>query len=93
MATVTGLCEMGCHEWAQGGIGESVRQMAELTKAGEQSHDAGVTEAEPRGTLAVDGRRQNDLLQYGGAGGTALAHALGVQETPVGLTADGTQVG
>jgi len=92
LAAVTGLQQMGGYEGAEAGIGESIGQMAELTEAGEESHDAGVAKTEPRCTLAVGEGRQNDLLQCGRAGQAALAHALSVQETLVGLSADGTQV-
>lgn len=60
--------------------------MKELSQAGKQCHDAGIAEAKSRSPLATNNRRQDDLLEGGSAYGAALAHALGVQETLVGLS-------
>jgi hypothetical protein len=90
---VMGLAEVGGYQRAQGSVGEAVRQVAELAQAGKQCHDTGVAEAKSGSTLAVNEGRQHDLLQGVSANGTALTHPLGIQKTPVGLSADGKQVG
>ena len=92
-AAIIGLTEMGGYQSTKGGVGEAVGQVAELAQTGKQGHDTGVAEAEAGSTLAVNGGRQYDLLKRVGADGAVLTHALSVQKTPVGFSADITQVG
>jgi hypothetical protein len=90
---VMGLAEMGGYQGTKGGVGEAIGQVAELAQAGKQGHDTRVTEAETGSALAVAGGRQHDLLKGVGADRAVLTHALGIQKTPVSLSADGAQVG
>jgi len=92
-AAVIRLTKMGSYQRTKSGISEAVGEVAELAQAGKERHDTGVTEAKTWSTLAVNKRRQHDLLKRGGTDGAVLTHALGIQETPVGLSADGAQVG
>ncbi len=57
------LAEMGSYQLAQGSIGEAVGEVAELAQAGKECHDTGIAEAEAGSTLAVNERRQYDLLK------------------------------
>lgn len=90
---VIGLAVVGSYQRTQGGVGEAIGQVAELAQAGEERHNTGVAEAQARSTLAVNERRQDDLLKGVGANSAALTHPLGIQKTPVDLSADSTQVG
>lgn len=92
-AGILRLAEMSSHQGPQTGIGKSHKQMTELAKSRKQSHDTGVAKAEPGSPLAVNSGRQDDLLQSRSADSTALAHALGVQETLVSLSANSAQFG
>ncbi len=91
-AAVVWLGKVRRNEGTQAGIGKPVRQMAELAQAREQSHDTRVAEAKAGSRLAANSGRQGDLVKRGSTDDAVLAHALGVQETSVGLSADGAQV-
>lgn len=54
MVVIIGPAKMSCYQWTQAGVGESIRNMTELAKAGEERHYTWIAKAKPRCALAID---------------------------------------